>query len=416
MDALAWAEIVDTLEDPRLPEGCVVPGVSLPTSPVVVLGSPRYNLLADDFQRQIEAPFQFISLTPGRPPDQAILSISADTGQEYVCSFDPVLGEIERSTPPPLSEEENDYGILLVGDDERYGGRRIVWAGGIHGVGTLGSVKWLLDNWTRYDWAELGRACFLVRVCFSPSERHDRSLAESLHAELVRGPCPWTLRPKRDFPIGLLCDLGGVLVVFERKRLRFNFRHLLGVELTPEGATAIEELRLPFEAGEMAPVEFLSRLGDILRVRDQEAQLRAAWCDIFSRQQQTIAFLERLARSEDVKLILVSNTDPLRAEYTLSRLGLSSLFQPEQVVASYQSDVSAKGVDDSMLRKALGILREQFHGRPFLPLFVDDVRAYTRLAGEAGLGIVGIHYRSYAQFVCELRQQGLYLSMTALGL
>lgn len=404
------------LGDDRLPEQAHLAAPTdldtVPGGPLLLLGSPQDNALAGRLQQELDLPFHFLSLTPDHPRGEAIEGLYAQTGQLYTCSLDPTLGEVERRDPPPSSGQEYDYGLLVLGamPDEEGTPRRIIWAGGLHPIGTLGVVKWALEHVERYDWDRLGNVCFLIRVGFSLPRGATGAVdpadidVDDARPELAQGPSPWRTRPAPPPRVGLLCDLGNVLVTFERRRLAYNLGNLLGVRPDRAQWEQIQALRGLFERGEQTPAGFLAALREILYLSPQDdAALELAWCDIFWRNEPVIALLERLARREGVRLVMVSNTDPLRLAHTLGRMGLGRLFDRDRVVASCDPDVRPKGEDGSMLHKAIAILEREFQGEDFTPLLIDDVRVYAHVAQEEGLEIVGIHYQSYPQLVYALR-------------
>jgi hypothetical protein len=398
---------------------------SIHSSPLLVIGSPRYNAVADDLQRRIAMPFEFVSLTPELPPASSVLCIYECTGQEYVCSADPSLGEIEQARrPPSISGQEEDYGILLVGrlEDSETNDQQVIWAAGIHGIGTLGVVKWALENLSKYDWNELGNTCFLIRVRFQLRKGDpllpnspDENLSNA-QPELIRGPCPW--QPRSTFassqsPVGVLCDLGSVLLPFHRHRFEHNLRHLLGIELLSRKQRGeIEKLQEAFEKGTRDVSQFVVELQGILGCADTDAAaIKLAWKDIFWRNEREILLLSRYRSRDIIRLVLISNTDPLRLEHALRRLELEKLFDSEHVVASFHRGVGPKGIDNSMLSKGLSILERDLPTKTFTAVFIDDVRDYLVMAKGHGFGIEHMHFRTFAQFVYELRRYGLYDSM-----
>ena len=60
-----------------------------------------------------------------------------------------------------------DFWLSENSKDRETIGQRIVWAAGIHGIGTLGVVKCALANLAAYDWNQIGNACFLIQSAFS---------------------------------------------------------------------------------------------------------------------------------------------------------------------------------------------------------------------------------------------------------
>jgi hypothetical protein len=429
-DKLALAAISNAFGSKRFPATCrtanASTSASLHTDPLLVLGSPRFNSVADDLQKRIEFPFQFVSLTPELSSDKSVLGIHEDAGNTYVCSSDPSLGEVERNQRPrSLSGKEEDYGLLAVGEltDSGASGQRLIWAAGIHGIGTLGVAKWAVQHFNDYDWEKLGNVCFLIRIRFELPKGQafvrgsENETMDNADPQLITGPCKWT--PRRSLTespvnVGILCDLGSVLLPFQRRRFEHNLQHLLGIEpLTEQQRRQIDKLQARFEEGLDDSATFLTNLSQCLgRSQSDNATIQHAWNDIFWRNEAEIWLLGRLRERRLATLVLISNTDPLRLEHALGRLKLSQLFDRDHIVASFDPDVTPKGVDTSMVRKGLAILQKEYQQRRFVAVFIDDVREYLINAQEAALGVQQIHFRSFPQVVCDLRKFGLYEPMT----
>ena len=375
--------------------------------PVLLIGSPRHNPFVDDLQKAIDTPFQFVSITPELPPDSATLCIQENTGLQFDSSIDRILGEIERSEAPTISETEYDYAIVLTGDIELEtgGSQRIIWVGGIHRVGTMGASKWLVENLDSYDWDSMGNVCFLVRVAYQ---------LKSIAPEIVQGPKPWQMRQITQKQTGILFDLGNVLLPFNRKKLEINLRNLLNVNLDNPTKDAIKTLQVEFESGRVSKQVFIGRLNDMLKLPgSKDDLLELAWCDIFWRNEPLIEFLKRLlAYRPDIKLVLISNTDEVILEYSLTIFELNQFFAPDCCVASFQPDVNPKGKDLSMLHKAHGILRQQFGSDEFQTVYVDDVRNYVNACQQANRPVYSIHYRTFPKLIFDLRKCGIYLPIS----
>ena len=375
--------------------------------PVLLIGSPRHNPFVDDLQKPIDTPFQFVAITPELPPDSATLCIQENTGLQFDSSIDRILGEIERSEAPTISETEYDYAIVLTGDIELEtgGSQRIIWVGGIHRVGTMGASKWLVENLDSYDWDSMGNVCFLVRVAYQ---------LKSIAPEIVQGPKPWQMRQITQKQTGILFDLGNVLLPFNRKKLEINLRNLLNVNLDNPTKDAIKTLQVEFESGRVSKQVFIGRLNDMLKLPgSKDDLLELAWCDIFWRNEPLIEFLKRLlAYRPDIKLVLISNTDEVILEYSLTIFELNQFFAPDCCVASFQPDVNPKGKDLSMLHKAHGILRQQFGSDEFQTVYVDDVRNYVNACQQANRPVYSIHYRTFPKLIFDLRKCGIYLPIS----
>jgi hypothetical protein len=209
--------------------------------------------------------------------------------------------------------------------------------------------------------------------------------------------------------------MGSVLLPFRRRRFEHNLRHLFGIEyLSEEQQERIDKLQTSFEKGHEDVAGFTAKLRECLGRNESDDQaIKLAWNDIFWRNESEIWFLRRCRDQGLATVVLISNTDPWRLDHALERLELGQLFDREHVVASFDPGVNPKGTDNSMLSRGLGILERVCQPGHFIPVFIDDIREYLINAQESGIGVHQLHFRTFCQFVYELRKYGLYVQVAA---
>jgi HAD superfamily hydrolase (TIGR01509 family) len=194
----------------------------------------------------------------------------------------------------------------------------------------------------------------------------------------------------------IISDLGKVVLwfdnnIFYRKMTAFSPKSVDEMRAIVHGSFEFIEL---FDEGALTPHQFYERAVTLLGARLGYDEFLAAYVDVFSRNQPVIDLLKR--SKGRYKLILLSNTDPLRFGFVRERF--PDIFFFDDYVLSYE--VKALKPGPEIYREALR--------RAAAPAsscaFIDDME--ENIAGAAALGIQTIHYKADTDLEKELRTLG----------
>lgn len=382
-----------TYEDPHF-------SIARPASHLIVIGSPRYNPLPETIQRYFDLPCEYIFSSPGDFSTSRILKIVTRYGDELTSSTDRRIEE---------SEIEVDYGILFCGNLSN--NKRVLWMSGIHGQGTVGVYQYLAQNASQIqallDQKENSGICWLLRI------KYDKSESDYLKAireiEVLGNPHPCQKKEFDRKPTALVCDLGNVILYFDRTRTYRAIAHYLDATYS-EIQKKIEktDLRQRYENGQLDDQEFLERLSLIIGDPDHRIDgklLREFWADIFWPNYEMFEALRNLKKA-GIKLILLSNTNSLHFENVKRDYPeIIGLF--DKMVLSYEAKVSKP--DPAIFSTAINLVLTQCCPESTLSdvLYIDDDEEYIRVARS--LNLDGYVFRSYPHFIFWLRKKGIYV-------
>jgi putative hydrolase of the HAD superfamily len=195
----------------------------------------------------------------------------------------------------------------------------------------------------------------------------------------------------------IISDLGKVVLwfdntIFYRKMTAYSAKSVDEMRAIVHGSFEFIEL---FDEGALTPHQFYERAVALLDARLSYDEFVAAYIDVFSRNQPAIdLFIKLKAR---YKLILLSNTDPLRFGFVRERFPDILFF--DDYVLSYE--VKALKPDPKIYKEALA----RAGAPPASCVFVDDME--ENIAGAAALGIRIVHYRSDTDLERELLALGI---------
>jgi HAD superfamily hydrolase (TIGR01509 family) len=195
----------------------------------------------------------------------------------------------------------------------------------------------------------------------------------------------------------IISDLGKVVLwfdnnVFYRKMAIFSPKSVDEMRASVHGSFEFIEL---FDEGAITPQEFYERAIALLGAQVSYDEFVAAYVDVFSRNQPAINLLKGLKGR--YKLILLSNTDPLRFGFVRSRF--PDIFFFDDYVLSYE--VRALKPRPKIYQEALS----RAAAPPSSCVFIDDME--ENIAGAAALGIQTIHYLAHTDLKKELRALGI---------
>jgi len=146
-----------------------------------------------------------------------------------------------------------------------------------------------------------------------------------------------------------------------------------------------------FDEGGLTPHEFYERAVALLGARIGYDDFVAAYVDVFSRNQPVIDLFRGLKGR--MKLILLSNTDPLRFGFVRERFPDILFF--DDYVLSYE--VGANKPDPRIYREAMN----RAGASPASCVFVDDLE--ENIAGAASLGLRTILYKPDTDLAQQLK-------------
>ena len=191
----------------------------------------------------------------------------------------------------------------------------------------------------------------------------------------------------------IIFDIGNVLLKFDYEiayeRLRPDCT-IIGDDVYPSAYT----IRQAYERGEMGRGDFLERVREVLRHGGSEAHFIEAWEQIFEVNEPMIELVRQLRGQ--LPLYLLSNISDLHTDYLSRTYPFFEWF--DGAVYSYvagalkpEPEIYAVAVE------GLGVPAEQI-------LFVDDREENIR--GAEAAGMLGIVYRSHAEFLVEMERRG----------
>lgn len=385
--------------DDKLPFSFTHPAFSL-----VILGSTRYNRLAVALQQTFHLPFQFVESRHSSDPSQRRMSVLTEFGEELISSRD-------KSSMP--ASVEVDYGIFLVATLRN--GKRLFWIAGVHSAGTDGIWQYVTENSSKVlGWLPSKQDEFtalLIRVRFEVVSERENSRTVIQSVEALGPPRRAHLKLRTDStPRALLCDLGNVLMDFDRTRTYRAIAHYAS-RSWGEVRDRLEEdgtrLRDRYECGELDTERFCDEIYSVLELDDRtlpRSLLKEFWSDIFWLNKEMAEALSFLHKNGTC-LVLLSNTNPLHFEGVLRDYPDVFKFFSARVL-SYEVGSTKPG--PTIFEKAIEAVRSRVPACPTAQMLIVDDTAENVEAAK-GFGMKALMYQSYSHFIWWARAEGLYI-------
>jgi len=195
----------------------------------------------------------------------------------------------------------------------------------------------------------------------------------------------------------IISDLGKVVLsfdnkIFYRKMMPYCSKSVDEIREIVHSSFEFVEL---FDEGALTPHEFYERAVALLGARIGYDEFVAAYIDVFTRNQPVIDLYKRLKGR--YKLILLSNTDPLRFGFV--REHFPDIFFFDDYVLSYE--VRALKPDPAIYQVAI----KKAGTPPSSCVFIDDME--ENVAGAAALGLKAILYKPDTDLEGALRSHGI---------
>lgn len=366
-----------------------------PSLNLITIGSPRYNNYAEGIQKSFDLGFEFIYDSYEPAPADKILKLVSKYGDEFSSSEDL---KVKREGL------EVDYGILFIVCLKNE--KKIIWIAGIHGIGTLGVSKYLLEHPKKFKsgYEEGVGKIWLFRV------RYDNNIADDFryvqNVELIGGGYECPLK-KSDIGIKtFLCDFGNVIMFFDRDRTYraigniFNLNYLIVKQIIEEN----NDLKNGYENGEISSQDYHKRILQLFERDENELTFelfREIYGDIFWLNSNMVEALKLIKKQ--CSLVLLSNTNEIHFNTFQSNYSdVLSIFD-HKLLLSYK--VGMLKPDQIIFHEAasMGLPGSAFNEC----VYVDDISEYVKVA--RGMGMKGIVYYSYTQFISALRKLGIYI-------
>lgn len=191
----------------------------------------------------------------------------------------------------------------------------------------------------------------------------------------------------------IISDLGKVVLWFDNS--------IFYRKMTAHCSKSVDEMRAVvhnnfdlierFDEGGLTPHEFYERAVALLGARIGYDDFVAAYVDVFSRNQPVIDLFRGLKGR--MKLILLSNTDPLRFGFVRERF--PDIFFFDEYVLSYE--VRALKPDPRIYLEAM----KRAGASAASCVFIDDME--ENIAGAAALGLKAILYKPDTDLAQQLK-------------
>lgn len=362
---------------------------------LIVIGSPRYNKYAEALQRHFATQFEYVfDLYEGEPVSR-FLKILNQYGDEYLSAAD---------LKNRRTREAIDYGILF--HARLTNGKRVLWISGIHGSGTLGVYKYLIENPRILIDAPCpaggsGRSWFF-RIKYDDKAPDSFEMIKVIELIDRSNDCP----PRRVVrqPKALICDLGNVIMLFDRSKTYRAIGHWLHLPVE-EVRSKIQGSGLAdrYERGELADHQFYEEVLSLFKAgrKMSFALFKEFWGDIFWPNRRMIDALKVLKL--ELKLVLLSNTNNLHFTVVAESYGdVLGLFE-DRLVLSFREGMTK--ADRRIFEASIRMAGKEVEAEDCI--YVDDRPEYVEMASK--IGMKAIQYVSYPQFAYSLRAFGVYV-------
>jgi putative hydrolase of the HAD superfamily len=191
-------------------------------------------------------------------------------------------------------------------------------------------------------------------------------------------------------------DIGNVLLPFDFGLVSKRLEKYCSTPYS-DVSHRIDPLKASYEEGRIVKAEFVNQVAALLGFRGTEADLVAAWEDIFEDNEP----MNRLVRALHGRypLYLLSNTSDLHVDFILKRYPIFQCFS--DAVYSYRAGCSKPG------RAIFEVAACQFEIAPGETVFIDDLPANVEAALECGYQAIQYDFRNHSALLERLAKLGI---------
>ena len=195
----------------------------------------------------------------------------------------------------------------------------------------------------------------------------------------------------------LFCDIGNVLLFFDRSKGYNNVASAFGIETNSLiSFIETEDIHSQFETGTLSTAGLYEILCSRGTIQPSIESFAFAWSDIFSPNEALFPIIEEL-KSRGVQLVLLSNISELHWAWVSDTFSIIDQFH----AATLSYEVGAMKPSHKIYQDAL----QKASCSPAECLYIDDIPEYTEAAKE--LGIDAITYTNMADLEKEFSLRDL---------
>ncbi len=195
----------------------------------------------------------------------------------------------------------------------------------------------------------------------------------------------------------IVFDFGDVFINLDKEVV---FR-AMELNKTPQLLPELDQLNKSFEVGDVSPDEFLQKLHAFFPDRSVQ-QIEAVWnAMLLDFPEHRLEFIETMARENQYRLFLLSNTNALHIPFVRKQMGVSRFERFKKCFEKFYLSHEIR------LRKPS---KEIFHFvlkenslRASETLFIDDTKENTEGAGD--LGIATWHLKVGLEDIVQLKSR-----------
>lgn len=386
----------------RLPQNPAVTSLENLNSHLLIIGSPKYNKYATLIQKQFDTCVQFVWDQYAGEPVSSLQKLVTRHGEEYVATED---------LKCDADDKQVDYGLLFHAVLEN--GKHLLWLAGIHGPATVG--VWSQIQSKPQQFAAIRNAApgsattWLFRVTYERGVEWGQKGCER-HIDNVEplGHHHATQRHQPEHQVkSIIFDLGNVLMNFDRTSAYRALGHWLHRDWNAVQKSIDKTgLRAQYELGNLNTDQFRRQIYSVLGVTDTVITppvFYEFWADIFFPNIKMIHALQTLDQQNQHTLVLLSNTNELHFNHVKATFPEVLAPFSTRCVLSFREHCDKSSAKIYLKAvKASGSTIESASC-----LFIDDNPEFVSKA--KAVGMMGIVYFKYPQFVVRLREHGVYL-------
>ncbi len=194
-----------------------------------------------------------------------------------------------------------------------------------------------------------------------------------------------------------LFDIGNVLLKFDFNIAFRKFAERGDLSDPVDVMAALDQVKVPYEDGQIDRAAFIRGAFDVLRYRGTEAEFVSAWREIFVPNDPMFALVEKLHGR--FPLYLLSNTNDIHRDYFFRQYPVFQRF----TAGVYSHEARASKPNRAIYETAV----RQLGLEPASTFFIDDLLPNIETARALGFVAHHYHYDDHAALLKQLASLGI---------